>query len=124
MIFSFSFEDFSLPFTTNTLIAILGLGILCSAVGFIFQTLAQKYTTATHTGLIFSLEPIFAAIFAVLILNESFTLKDMFGCSIVLLGLLIAQVNIESVSKYKNANKGQKRNVLIEKNIVNQYHGK
>jgi len=106
MICSIIFENPSLPSTLNTWVAILGLGILCSAVGFICQTIAQKYTTPTHTGLIFALEPIFAALFAVLFLKEIFTLKDIFGCSIVILGILIAQIDMKSLSKIKINNVG------------------
>ncbi|MFF2754449.1 DMT family transporter [Psychrobacillus sp. NPDC058041] len=101
MICSVLFENPSLPSTLNSWIAILGLGILCSAFGFIGQTIAQKYTTPIHTGLIFALEPIFAALFAVLFLKEVFTLKDIISCSIVIMGILIAQINIKKLSKLK-----------------------
>lgn len=117
MVFSILFENPSLPSTLNSWIAILGLGILCSAVGFICQTIAQKYTTPTHTGLIFALEPIFAALFAVLFLKEVFTLKDIMGCSIVILGILIAQVDMESLSKfkYKNVYEGSGKGSITRK---------
>ncbi|MFJ7407030.1 MULTISPECIES: DMT family transporter [unclassified Lysinibacillus] len=101
MICSILFETPSLPSTLNSWIGILGLGILCSAVGFIGQTIAQKYTTPTLTGLIFALEPIFAAFFAVLFLKEVFTLKDIISSSIVILGIIIAQVDIKKLSKLK-----------------------
>src|SRR5699024_5104716 len=54
-ILSAIFEKTKLPSTTEGWIAILALGILCSAIGFIGQTIAQQYTTPTRTGLIFSL---------------------------------------------------------------------
>ncbi|WP_418300789.1 DMT family transporter [Lysinibacillus fusiformis] len=101
MICSFLFETPSLPSSLDSWIVILGLGILCSAVGFIGQTFAQKFTTPTHTGLIFALEPIFAAVFAVLFLREIFTLRDIIGCSLIILGIVIAQVNTETLSKLK-----------------------
>lgn len=101
MICSVLFENPSLPSTLNSWIAILGLRILCSAFGFIGQTIAQKYTTPTHTGLIFALEPIFAALFAVLFLTEVFTLKDIVSCSIVIMGILIAQIDMKSLAKIK-----------------------
>ncbi|PKC50150.1 hypothetical protein RhiirA1_487221, partial [Rhizophagus irregularis] len=43
------FETPQIPSTSNSWIAVLGLGILCSAFGFIGQTVAQQYTTPTHT---------------------------------------------------------------------------
>ncbi|QCR31914.1 DMT family transporter [Lysinibacillus sp. SGAir0095] len=119
MICSVLFENPSLPSTSKSWIAILGLGILCSAVGFIGQTIAQKYTSSTHTGLIFALEPIFAAMFAVIFLKEVFMLKDIISCSIVILGIVIAQVNMEALSKlvfnYKNLFIVRKRDSDIRK---------
>ncbi|ALC85173.1 multidrug transporter [Bacillus sp. FJAT-22090] len=102
LICSVILENPSLPFTLNSWIAILGLGILCSAVGFICQSIAQKYTTPTHIGLIFALEPIFAALFAVLFIGELFILSDVIGCCIVILGIFIAQIDMTSISKKMN----------------------
>ncbi|MBN6886970.1 drug/metabolite transporter (DMT)-like permease [Cytobacillus horneckiae] len=89
-IMSFIFETPSLPSTAHSWLAILGLAILCSAFGFICQAVAQKYTSPTQTSLMFSLEPIFAALLAVIILGESFGLKDTIGAMIIISGVLIA----------------------------------
>ncbi|HWL23997.1 MAG TPA: DMT family transporter [Ureibacillus sp.] len=85
------FETPKIPFSSSGWIAILGLGILCSAFGFIGQTVAQVYTTPTHTGLIFSLEPIFASIFAVLFLGEALTSRLLIGGLLIFVGNIIAQ---------------------------------
>ncbi len=90
-IFCLLFEVPKIPTTSSGWIAVLGLGILCSAFGFIGQTIAQQYTSPTLTGLIFSLEPIFAAIFAVMFLGESITTKLMIGGLLVFGGNIIAQ---------------------------------
>ena len=63
-IFMLIFEKPSLPDNTYQWIAVLGLAVLCSAFGYSIQPVAQKFTTPEHTGLLFSLEPIFSAIFA------------------------------------------------------------
>lgn len=102
LICSIFFENPSLPSTLNAWVAILGLGILCSAVGFICQAVAQKYTTPTLTGLIFALEPVSAVVFAVLFLREPFTLKDFIGCCLVLFGILITQIDKKSLLKIKS----------------------
>lgn len=93
MVFSFIFEKPQLPNTVESGIAILALGILCSAVGFIGQTTAQKYTTPTHTGLIFSLEPVFAALFAFIFADEALTARGYLGASLVLLGIFISKID-------------------------------
>ena len=50
---SLLFEAPVWPSTTNSWIAVLVLSVVCTAVGFIVQTIAQKYTTATRTDLYF-----------------------------------------------------------------------
>ncbi|MEE1133106.1 MAG: DMT family transporter [Caryophanon sp.] len=85
-------ETFTLPETANAWIAVLGLGLICTAFCFIGQTVAQQYTSATHTGLIFSLEPIFAAMFAAIFLADPITMKLLLGGSFILIGNLVAQL--------------------------------
>lgn len=92
LIFTFIFETPTLPSTTTAWIAIIGLGVICSAFCFVGQTVAQQYTSATHTGLIFSLEPIFAAMFAMMFIGEGITIKLLIGGSFILIGNLVAQL--------------------------------
>lgn len=91
-VFCLFFEVPQIPTTTSGWIAILGLGIICSAFCFIGQSVAQKYTSPTHTGLIFSLEPIFAAMFALLFLGEVVTIQLIIGGTFILAGNLVAQL--------------------------------
>lgn len=86
------FETPALPHSTTSWIAILGLGVICSAFCFVGQTVAQQYTSATHTGLIFSLEPIFAAMFAMMFIGEGLTMKLVIGGSFILIGNVVAQL--------------------------------
>ncbi len=98
LIFSFVFETPHLPNTTESWVAILCLSILCSAIGFIGQAYAQKYTTPTHTGLIFSLEPVFAALFAFLFVNETLSAKGYVGAILILIGVLAAEIDFKKFS--------------------------
>ncbi|MEC1177490.1 DMT family transporter [Metasolibacillus meyeri] len=91
-VFCLFFEIPTIPTTTSGWIAILGLGIICSAFCFIGQSVAQKYTSPTHTGLIFSLEPIFAAIFALIFLSEVVTMQLLIGGALILAGNVVAQL--------------------------------
>ncbi|WP_374967341.1 DMT family transporter [Lysinibacillus sp. RS5] len=92
LILTFIFETPTLPSTSTAWIAIIGLGVICSAFCFVGQTVAQQYTSATHTGLIFSLEPIFAAMFAMMFIGEGITIKLLIGGSFILIGNLVAQL--------------------------------
>lgn len=89
---AFTLETFTMPQSNEAWFAVLSLGLICTAFCFIGQTIAQQYTSATHTGLIFSLEPIFAAMFAAIFIAEPITAKILIGGSFILIGNLVAQM--------------------------------
>ncbi len=92
LVFSFLFEDPALPANTAQWSAILGLAVVCSAFGFVLQPIAQRYTTPEHTGLLFSLEPVFSALFALLFLHEILPWRSYLGALLVLTGVILASV--------------------------------
>ncbi|MED4780588.1 DMT family transporter [Brevibacillus choshinensis] len=94
LIFSIFTEAPRLPHTPKAWLAVLMLSILCSAIGFVVQTVAQQHTTPTHTGLIFSLEPVFAALFAFMLNGETLTVRGYIGAALVLLSVLIAEIDL------------------------------
>ncbi|PLT28650.1 DMT family transporter [Peribacillus deserti] len=89
-IFAFIFETPVIPNSTTSWVSILVLSIFCSAVGFILQVIAQKYTSPARTGLIFSLEPVFAALFGYLFAHEFMSISGYIGASLVLLSIIIS----------------------------------
>lgn len=92
LVLSSLFETPSLPSSLPGWIAILALGILCSACGFILQPIAQKYTTPTRTGLIFALEPVFAALFGFWFAAENLSPQGYAGAVLVLLGIVASEL--------------------------------
>lgn len=105
LLFSLFFENPHLPNTTESWVSIIALSILCSAIGFIGQAVAQKHTTATHTGLIFSLEPVFAALFAFIFVGETLPAKGYLGATLILIGVLAAEIRFKKPSMRKIFNK-------------------
>jgi drug/metabolite transporter (DMT)-like permease len=99
IVFSLFTETVRLPNTSLTWFTVLALSILCTAVGYIVQTTSQQYTTAAHTGLILSLEPVFSAIFAFAFLGEVLSTKGYIGAAILLLSVLIAELDFKSENK-------------------------
>jgi len=87
---TFLFETPVLPASAIHWFSILGLALICSAYGFVMQPIAQKYTTPESTGFLFSLEPIFSAIFAFIFINENMGLQGYFAAMLILAGVLIA----------------------------------
>lgn len=72
-------------------VVILYSGIMNSAIACTMQMIAQKHIPPTVASLIFSLEAVFALLFGWLVLNETLTQKEFFGCVLVFIAVLLAQ---------------------------------
>jgi drug/metabolite transporter (DMT)-like permease len=70
----------------------LFLGVVATALVFALQLKLQRHTTATHTALIFALEPVFAAFFSWLWIGEALTRAVWLGGGLMLLGVIVAEV--------------------------------
>ncbi|AIQ52619.1 DMT family transporter [Paenibacillus sp. FSL R7-0331] len=92
LVLSAMFETPALPSTMPAWIAIAALGVLCSACGFILQPVAQQFTTPTRTGLIFSLEPVFAAFFGYWFAGEQLSMQGYAGAALVMLGIVASEL--------------------------------
>jgi drug/metabolite transporter (DMT)-like permease len=69
--------------------SILGLALLCSAYGFVTQTIVQKHIAPERVGMIRTLEPVFSAALAFLILHETMTIKGMVGALLILVSIIV-----------------------------------
>lgn len=90
LITSLIFENPTLPQTGIQWLAILGLALICSAYGFVMRPVAQKYTTAEHVGFLFTLEPVFSAIFGFFVLHEVLSPSSYAGAALVFISVPIA----------------------------------
>ena len=72
--------------------AILVTGILGTAVAFTVQAWAQQFTPATHTALIFTLEPVFAWLTSFLYLKERLGVRAGTGALLILGGVLVSEL--------------------------------
>ena len=72
--------------------AILVTGLLGTAVAFTVQAWAQQFTPPTHTALIFSLEPVFAWITSLLLLNDRLGIRGGVGAVLILAGVLLSEL--------------------------------
>lgn len=93
LILGFFLEGCKVTFTGYSVFSILFTGILCSALAYFVQMEMQKHTTATHAALIFLGEPVFSAIIAAIFLKEIMTIKMVFGCILILMGMIISEFN-------------------------------
>jgi len=67
-------------------------GLFATAIAFGVQTVAQRFTTATHTALIFAAEPVFAALFSFLLIDEVLGPRQLIGCGLILAGMIAAEL--------------------------------
>lgn len=72
--------------------AILYTSILATVLTTALQTKFQREVSPTKASLLFSMEPIFAAIFAFFILSEKISIFGLIGCSLIIIGVIISEV--------------------------------
>ena len=86
------FETPSLPTRPVEWGAVIGLGLVCSAYGFVVQPIAQKYAAPEKIGLIFALEPVFSAILSFLFLHEVLNVRGYLGAALILLSVVFSEL--------------------------------
>lgn len=91
-----------LPQTPSVWGAVLFLSVFCTGVAFVIQPIAQKYTTAAHVGVIFALEPVFAAIVAFMFAGEVLTAKAYLGAFLMFASTIIMEIDFEAIKKKKS----------------------
>ncbi|MCL4803893.1 MAG: DMT family transporter [Anaerolineae bacterium] len=74
------------------LVPILYAGIMSVGVGYTLQVVAQGYTRPADTAIILSLEAVFAVVGGWILLGEELSLRALFGCGLMLAGILISQI--------------------------------
>lgn len=94
LVLSCIFETPHLPHSPTVWGSALFLGIFCTGISFVVQTVQQQYTSASRTGLIFALEPVFSAIVAYFFAGERMSVRGYFGAVLMLLSLVLMEVDV------------------------------
>lgn len=97
-LFTESFSPTELPAVLPNL---LYMGILSSGVAYTLQIIGQKYTEPTLASIVMSLESVVAALGGWLILENTLTARELFGCILVFLAILLAQIRLPIGRKTK-----------------------
>ena len=92
-------EPLTLPQSSKGWGSLIMLAIFCSAFAIIVQSIAQQHTSAVSTGFIFSLEPIFAAMFAFAFLSERMDTQEIIGALFIFAGVLAANYTPSKVKQ-------------------------
>lgn len=89
---AFVFETPRLNLPVKTWAALAFMGVVATALVFSVQVYVQRFTTPTHTALLFSLEPVFAALFGWWWAGEQLGARALLGCGLILLGMIVAEL--------------------------------
>ena len=71
---------------------ILYVGVFSSGVAYTLQILAQKDSNPTVVSLLLSLESVFATLAGAIILHDQMSIKEYFGCVLMLVAVVLAQL--------------------------------
>lgn len=85
-------EVFSWESVVLCLGPILYVGIFSSGVAYTLQILAQKDSNPTVVSLLLSLESVFATLAGAVILKDSMSGRELFGCVLMLAAVVLAQL--------------------------------
>jgi len=81
-----------LPDNTRDWLSIAYMALFAGAAAMLGQTWAQAHLAPTRTAIIMSMEPVFAAFFAVLLGGEQATLRTVTGGLMVLAAMLVVEL--------------------------------
>ena len=80
-----------LSYSSDIWWSIVITGIFATALAFYMQNRFQRHSTATKTAIIFSGEPLFAAIFAYILIGEKVGLIAWAGGLLIIFGMIVSQ---------------------------------
>ncbi len=101
-IFTLTMEDpGAVKWNIGAVSGVLYLGLVCSGLCFLLQTIAQKTENPTSVSIILSFENIFGLIFGVIFFNEKFTLQSIIGFALMFVAIIISETELSFLKKKK-----------------------
>ena len=97
--------------TLEMIMPVSYLGIFSTFIAFLFQTIGQKYTSASRAAILLSMESVFGISLSVLILKETITTSMLIGAVLIFVAVIIAE--------YMHARSEAKK----DKDLVNKKEG-
>ena len=82
-------------------IPLLYAGVLSSGVAYTFQIIGQKHLAPTVASLIMSLESVFATLAGWIVLHEILSTKELLGCGLVFVAVILTQLPIPTKTSTK-----------------------
>ena len=87
-----SLETVRLSINSTVITAVIYTAVFASILATVIQLKYQKTVTPTKAGIIFSIEPIFAAVFAYFLLSEKISNFGLVGCVLIFIGVVVSEL--------------------------------
>ena len=88
----FLFEKPVITHILSAYVPILYAGVLTCGVAYTHQTIGLQELEPTVASLILSLESVFAALAGWMILKQGLSIKELIGCMLVFIAVILAQL--------------------------------
>lgn len=85
----------------DVMIPLLYAAVISSGLGFTFQTIGQEGVNPAVASLILSMESVFSVLAGWILLNQALSLKELIGCLLIFVAIIIAQIPIENIINNK-----------------------
>lgn len=85
------FEEFRFAAIGAATVPILYAGLMSVGVAYTLQVVGQRRAKPAHAAIILSLESVFAVLGGWLLLQEGLSTRQVAGCALMLIGILLAQ---------------------------------
>jgi drug/metabolite transporter (DMT)-like permease len=79
------------------MIALLYAGIISTGAGFTLQAVGQRYANPSAAAILMSLESVFAVVGGMIILHERMSGREILGCGLLFLAVILAQLPVGDV---------------------------
>jgi drug/metabolite transporter (DMT)-like permease len=76
---------------------LLYAGLVSVGIAYTLQVVAQRHAAPAHAAMLMSTETVFAALGGWWVLSETLGARSMFGCALMLAGILVAQVTRQTL---------------------------
>jgi len=93
-IFSLAIETTSIQDIIDASVSVLYAGVVSVGIAYTLQVVAQRNAHPSRAAIIMSLESVFAVIGGWIILDESIPLRGLFGCALMLAGMIVSQTEM------------------------------
>ncbi|MBM6824310.1 DMT family transporter [Veillonella magna] len=81
----------TISYDKTAILSFIYLTIICTLLNFFIQNIAQKFTPASHVGILLCLESVFGGILSIILLKENFSIYMVIGSILLTISVLCSE---------------------------------